>query len=463
MLRLLAMLLLGPAIVLGAVRFETDPRPLDRTRPNASHADMLDRVMPAVVSVRTAEVVPDSVLRRFRGRIDQSKVITDSKTGETLVPRGLGSGTIIHPDGYVVTNRHVVMLDDERVAEAAFVQLSDGRQLRARVLGVDEGTDVAVLKVAERNLPFARFADSDKARVGDVVFAIGNPLGVGMTVTSGIVSATGRSTQAELAFQDFIQTDAAINLGNSGGALVDLEGRLIGINTAIISGTGTNAGIAFAVPVDMIASVMSHLERDGEVRRGQLGVQIQDLNAAMEQALQTGAGKGALVTSVLPGSAAEAAGIQASDVIVEVDGRRIDSGRELRNLIGLMRRDQAVELLVYRDGQAQRISAVVGGGQPVVAANTQDSGRAPADPVYQGAQLRSLDPVAGAQRGVEVVSVEQGSPAWQAGLRAGDVIYEVNRSEVATLQEFNQRVDANAPVTALSVLRENRRMLVIMS
>jgi len=184
----------------------------------------------------------------------------------------------------------------------------------------------------------------------------------------------------------------------------------------------------------------------------------------MEQALQTGAGKGALVTSVVPGSAAEAAGIEVSDVIVEIDGRSIDSGRELRNVVGLMSRDQEVELVLFRDGESQRVKAVVGGSRPSVAATAPDQGRQLADPVYQGAQLRSLEQAAAPGRsGVEVVSVAQGSPAWQAGLRPGDVIYEVNRSEVATLQEFNQRVDDDAPVTALGVLRENRRMLVIMS
>lgn len=430
-----------------------------------SLAPMLEQVTPAVVIISTARTAPAPESLRFLDEEDMRRFFSDPSAppGQNRQPslRGAGSGVIVDADkGYVVTNHHVI---DE--ADVITVELQDGREFTAKLLGSDASTDVALLQIEADNLQELPFANMEDLRVGDYVVAVGNPFGLGQTVTQGIVSALGRSGLNNENYEDFIQTDAAINMGNSGGALVDLEGRLIGINTAIISGTGTNAGIAFAVPVDMIASVMTHLERDGEVRRGQLGVQIQDLNAAMEQALQTGAGKGALVTSVVPGSAAEAAGIQASDVIVEVDGRRIESGRELRNMIGLMRRDQEVELLVYRDGEAQRISAVVGGGQPAVAASTQDSGRALADPVYQGAQLRSLDEVAGAggRRGVEVVSVEQGSPAWQAGLRAGDVIYEVNRSEVATLQEFNQRVDADAPVTALSVLRDNRRMLVIMS
>ena len=173
--------------------------------------------------------------------------------------------------------------------------------------------------------------------VGDYVVAVGNPFGIGQTVTSGIVSALGRGGLNIENYEDFIQTDAAINMGNSGGALVDLEGRLVGMNTAIISGSGSNAGIAFAIPVDMISGVMEHLERDGEVRRGQLGVQIQDMTSAMESTLHTGASKGALVTNVLEGSAAESAGIEVSDVIVEIDGRTVDSGRELRNIVGLLR------------------------------------------------------------------------------------------------------------------------------
>jgi len=426
-----------------------------------SLAPMLEEVTPAVVIVSTSRAnrAPESL--RFLGEEDLRRFFNEQENPNSTRPvRGTGSGVIVDADkGYVITNHHVIA-----DADVITVSLQDGREFTAKLLGSDAGTDVALLEIAAENLQDLTFADIEDVRVGDYVVAVGNPFGLGQTVTQGIVSALGRSGLNNENYEDFIQTDAAINMGNSGGALVDLEGRLVGINTAIISGTGTNAGIAFAVPVDMIASVMSHLARDGEVRRGQLGVQIQDLTAAMEQALQTGAGKGALVTSVVPGSAAEAAGIEVSDVIVEIDGRSIDSGRELRNVVGLMSRDQEVELVLFRDGESQRVKAVVGGSRPSVAATAPDQGRQLADPVYQGAQLRSLEQAAAPGRsGVEVVSVAQGSPAWQAGLRPGDVIYEVNRSEVATLQEFNQRVDDDAPVTALGVLRENRRMLVIMS
>jgi len=423
-----------------------------------SLAPMLQEVTPAVVIVSTSQTsrAPESL--RFRGEEDLRRFFNEQQgQADPRAVRGTGSGVIVDADkGYIVTNHHVIA-----DADVISVSLQDGREFTAKLLGSDASTDVALLEIEGDNLQELEFADIEDLRVGDYVVAVGNPFGLGQTVTQGIVSALGRSGLNNDNYEDFIQTDAAINMGNSGGALVDLEGRLVGINTAIISGTGTNAGIAFAVPVDMIASVVAHLERDGEVRRGQLGVQIQDLTSAMETALQTGAGKGALVTSVMPGSAAEAAGIEASDVIVEIDGRTIESGRELRNVVGLMSLNQEVELLVFRDGQSQRVKAVVGGSQPSVAANAQDEGRQLADPVYQGAQLRSVEQAG--STGVEVVNVEQGSPAWQAGLRPGDVIFEVNRSEVATLQEFNQRVDDDAPVTALGVLRENRRMLVIMS
>jgi Do/DeqQ family serine protease len=423
-----------------------------------SLAPMLQEVTPAVVIVSTSQTsrAPESL--RFRGEEDLRRFFNEQQgQADPRAVRGTGSGVIVDAEkGYIVTNHHVIA-----DADVISVSLQDGREFTAKLLGSDASTDVALLEIEGDNLQELEFADIEDLRVGDYVVAVGNPFGLGQTVTQGIVSALGRSGLNNDNYEDFIQTDAAINMGNSGGALVDLEGRLVGINTAIISGTGTNAGIAFAVPVDMIASVVTHLERDGEVRRGQLGVQIQDLTSAMETALQTGAGKGALVTSVMPGSAAEAAGIEASDVIVEIDGRTIESGRELRNVVGLMSLNQEVELLVFRDGQSQRVKAVVGGAQPSVAANAQDEGRQLADPVYQGAQLRSVEQAG--STGVEVVNVEQGSPAWQAGLRPGDVIFEVNRSEVATLQEFNQRVDDDAPVTALGVLRENRRMLVIMS
>ena len=204
MIRHLTALVLLPAMALAGVSFDTDVRPINRTAPGASYADMLARIMPAVVSIRTAEVIPQSVLDRYRGRIDKDSVLKDEKTGETFMPTGLGSGTIIHPEGYVITNRHVVLKSDRStVSDTVIVQLQDRREFRAKVLGVDAGSDIAVLKIEGRNLPFAKFADSEKARVGDVVFAIGNPLDAGITVTSGIVSALGRSGKQGMGMAEY--------------------------------------------------------------------------------------------------------------------------------------------------------------------------------------------------------------------------------------------------------------------
>ena len=398
----------------------------------ASLAPMLEHVTPAVVIVSTTQTanVPESLrnldeseLRRFFS--DPSARGLQSSPGREV--RGMGSGVIVDADkGYIVTNNHVIAN-----ADVINVALQDGREFKATLIGSDPSTDVALLQIDATGLE---------------------------------VSALGRGGLNNDNYEDFIQTDAAINMGNSGGALVNLDGELIGINTAIISGSGTSAGIAFAVPVNMIAAVMDQLEQFGEVRRGQLGVQIQDLTSAMESALQTGAGRGALVTSVLPGSAAERAGLEVSDVIVAVDKDSVDSGRDLRNIVGLLRLNQEVTLQVYRDGKKQSLNAVIGGVEESVAANEAQPNRSLADPEFLGAQLRNLDASRNAGNGgVEVVSVEQQSPAWRAGLRPGDVIYEVNRNDVESLQDFNELIAGQSPVTALSVVRQNRRMLVIVS
>jgi serine protease DegQ len=428
-----------------------------------SLAPMLEHVTPAVVIVSTTQTasMPESLRN-----LDESQLrrfFSDpSARGQQSVPRGdvrgMGSGVIVDAEqGYIVTNNHVIAN-----ADVINVALQDGREFKATLIGSDPSTDVALLQIEAAQLVALNLANIDEVRVGDYVVAIGNPFGVGQTVTQGIVSALGRGGLNNDNYEDFIQTDAAINMGNSGGALVNLDGELIGINTAIISGSGTSAGIAFAVPVNMISAVLDQLEQYGEVRRGQLGVQIQDLTTAMESALQTGAGRGALVTSVLPGSSAERAGLEVSDVIVAVDSDPVESGRDLRNIVGLLRLNQEVTLQVYRDGRKQSIDAVIGGAEPTLAANEAQPNRSLSDPEFFGAQLRDLDssPSSG---GVEVSSVDQGSPAWRAGLRPGDVIYEVNRNDVGSLQDFNELIAGQSAVTALGVVRQNRRMLVILS
>jgi S1-C subfamily serine protease len=343
-----------PAMALAGVSFETDARPVNRAVPASSYADMLSRVMPAVVSIRTAEVIPPSVLKRYSGRIDPDKVLKDEKTGETLLPTGLGSGTIVHPEGYVITNRHVVMKADRNtVSETVIVQLQDRREFRAKVLGVDAGSDIAVLKIDGRNLPFLRFADSDKARVGDVVFAIGNPLDAGMTVTSGIVSALGRAGKLGMGmdFEDFIQTDAAINPGNSGGPLIDFEGRLLGMNTAIKSGTGGSIGLGYSIPANLITAVAVDLANVGKVVRGLIGVQGEDLSLAEANKLSLGKSGAVRVAYINDGLPAAKAGLKVGDIIVALDGKPFENWNELRLAISRRRPGEVLLLNFIREGR----------------------------------------------------------------------------------------------------------------
>ena len=369
MSRLFAALLLLPSLLFAGVSFETDSRELNRSRPGASYADMLAQVTPAVVSIRIAKTIPNEVIRRLRGRLtaeDLKQLKVDAQTGEVLLFQGLGSGTIVNSNGYIITNRHVVLVSDDRtgavtIANAAYVTLSDKREFKAQVLGVDEKTDIAVLKINEKNLPFARFANSDKCRVGDVVFAIGNPLGVGMTVTSGIVSGLSRSdTGVGLAYQDFIQTDAAINAGNSGGPLIDYEGRIIGMNTMIrtASGQGGNIGIGFSIPSNLISGVALDLANTGKVTRGFLGLFGEDLemDAAKKLMLNNGAVR---ITEVAEASPAFPSGLRKDDIITAVDGKSFESWNELRIIIARRKPGEVMQLSIVRNGANSLVNITV--------------------------------------------------------------------------------------------------------
>ena len=369
MSRLFAAILLLPSLVFAGVTFETDSRELNRSRPGASYAEMLAQVTPAVVSIRIAKTIPNEVIRRLRGRLtaeDLKQLKVDAQTGEVLLFQGLGSGTIVNPNGYIITNRHVVLISDDRtgavkIANAAYVTLSDKREFKAQVLGVDEKTDIAVLKINEKNLPFARFADSDKCRVGDTVFAIGNPLGVGMTVTSGIVSGLSRSdTGVGLAYQDFIQTDASINAGNSGGPLIDFEGRIIGMNTMIrtASGQGGNIGIGFSIPSNLISDVALDLANTGKVTRGFLGLFGEDLetDTAKKLKLNNGAVR---ITEVAEASPAFRGGLRKDDIITAVDGKSFESWNELRIIIARRKPGEVMQLSIIRNGANSLVNITV--------------------------------------------------------------------------------------------------------
>ncbi len=425
-----------------------------------SLAPMLRDVTPAVVSIRTSRQsrsefdfpqggrLPEELQRYFpfdRGPLGDRESVP--------FMQGAGSGVIIDAQkGFLVTNHHVVDLADE-----IEVTLHDGRVLPAKMLGSDQGTDIALLQIDARELRALEFADSNDAEVGDFVVAIGNPFGLGQTVTAGIVSALGRAGLDSDKYEDFIQTDAAINRGNSGGALVDLEGRLIGINTAIISSNGGGSdGIGFAVPANMVAAVVAHLEQDGEVRRGMLGVQISDNNPQIAEALGLSASAGALVASVLPDSAAEAAGLQVYDVITGIDGEAVSGGRDLRNLVALVRQGQSVELAITRGEVELSLTAVIGGR------DEPDSGAVAMFDGIPGSRLASAV-VDGTHVGVKVLSVDPGSPADRAGLEEGDIITEVNRQAVRNVQEFDQQRVRQDSILALTVLRDDRLLLIMVS
>jgi serine protease Do/serine protease DegQ len=418
--------------------------------PVPSLAPMVKRVSPAVVNIATRGTVQeqnpllsDPFFRRF---------FDVPNTPRQREFQSAGSGVIIDAkQGYIITNAHVIENADEIT-----VTLLDNRSLTAKVVGKDAGSDVALLKVQATNLASIPLADSDRIEVGDFVVAIGNPFGLGHTVTSGIVSALGRSGINPEGYEDFIQTDASINPGNSGGALVSLNGELVGINSAILSRTGGNIGIGFAIPANMMKAVMAQLVKFGEVKRGVLGVNIQTLTPDIAESMELGNVQGALVSQVVDGSAAEKAGIRAGDVVTAINGRPVKDAAALRNAIGLLSVGDRVDIALLRDGKPQRVTAVVSGSQAATQAGTPESGNGAAG-THSG--LEGADLVDAQGGGVLVRAVAEGSPAAQRGLRSGDVILAVGRSRVANLAEF-RRATAGAAAFVVQ-LRRGSAMLVI--
>ena len=411
--------------------------------PVPSLAPMLKRVTPGVVNIQIRGTVQeqnplanDPFFRRF---------FDVPNTPRQREFQSAGSGVIVDAkNGYIVTNAHVI----ENATEIT-VQLLDNRSLTAKVIGKDAGSDVAVLKVQAANLVEIPIADSDLEEVGDFVVAIGNPFGLGHTVTSGIISALGRSGINPEGFEDFIQTDASINPGNSGGALVNLNGRLVGINSAILSRTGGNIGIGFAIPSNMMKTVMEQLVKYGEVRRGVLGVNIQTLTPDIAQSMELGSAQGALVSQVVDGSAAEKAGIKAGDVITAVNGKPVKDASALRNTIGLLRIGDRVDVSLLRDGKPRRVTAVI--GERDAAAESKAAG------FHEGLQGAELVDAQGG--GVLIRSVAEGSPAAERGLRSNDVILAVGRTRVANLADF-QRATEGAAAFVVQI-RRGSAMLVI--
>ena len=419
----------------------------------ASYASVVDRVAPAVVTIRsqrmvrmTSQQVPDHpFFREFFGERFDPRRMPERREG------GMGSGVIVGQDGYILTNNHVV-----DGAAKVTVELTDGRALEAEVIGTDAPTDLAVLKVDAADLQTLPLGDSDDVRVGDVVLAVGNPLGVGQTVTMGIVSAKGRSTggNGQGAYEDFIQTDAPINRGNSGGALVNTDGELVGINSQILSPSGGNIGIGFSIPANMAQHVMTQLIEHGEVRRGRLGVTIQGITPDLARALELSAAAGALVSDVESGSPAESAGLERGDVITALNGQPVKDSNVLRNEIAELPPGSDVELTVRRDGKEQTVTARLEALEP-------EGRRAAAGPEGEGAGRFGLgvEPLTAerarelgvnARGGMLVTSVEPGSRASQAGLRPGDVIEQVDRKAVTSVDELRSALNnGSAPALVL--------------
>jgi Do/DeqQ family serine protease len=420
--------------------------------PHPTLAPLLREATPAVVNISVAgPEVPaapegdapssgDDPLHRFFDLPDQAP------------QQSVGSGVIVDARrGLIVTNAHVISQGADIV-----VTLADRRRFSAALVGSDEATDIAVLGIEAPDLTAVSYGDSTKLEVGDFVVAIGNPFGLGQTATLGIVSALGRGLDIE-GYEDFIQTDASINPGNSGGALLDLEGHLMGVNTAIVSTGGGNVGIGFAIPSEMVQSIVMQIVEHGEVRRGRLGVLIQDVTPGLAQALELGTDRGALITEIEPGSPASMTRIAVGDVVIEVDGKAVDTAAELRNSIGLTRLGQTVALTLLRNGRMVHETVRIGeppreiGGQQVEAIG--------------GAEFSDLAPGEdtrpGVQQGVRVTAVHPGSPADRSGLKAGDIVTAVNRTQVRSVMQLMTAAAQAGDTIALRIERDGRPVYVL--
>lgn len=420
-----------------------------------SYADVVERTSPAVVRIEAEQ-------RSRRGGSVQQGPADDffrqfqipQPNRRPQLERGVGSGVLVSADGSILTNHHVV-----DGADKIMVHMSDNKSFEAKIVGTDQPSDLAVLKIEGSNLPFLNLGNSDTVRVGDIVLAIGNPLGIGQTVTAGIISAKGRRTGlSDGSFEDFLQTDAPINRGNSGGALVSLNGELIGINSQILSGSagGGNIGIAFSIPSNMAKSVMEQLLKDGKVRRGMLGINIQNVTDELAKSLELEARSGVIVSNVRPGSAAEKAGIKRNDLIVAINGEKIEDSNVLRNKVAGSLPGSEIKVTVLRDGSNVDLTATLDEfkieGERTTDPEGEDQRPGPENQSGKlGLSLEPLTPqiarqlgVEGANEGMVVTEVDDAGPAGEAGVSRGDILIEINRKPVNSIADVRSALEGTS-------------------
>ena len=464
MKRILLLGIAATALIASPLAFQTSADAQINTRSQAMTVDpergvltmapLLERVTPTVVSIRTvqeaktssAEKSPEQEMmeRFFGGR---------TPNNNNRAREGLGSGVIFDAaEGLIITNNHVIKDADEIT-----VTFNDRREVVAELVGTDPRTDLALLKVDTRDLTEIRLAKTGEARVGDYVIAVGNPFGLSSTVTSGIVSALGRDQRSGNNYSDYIQTDASINPGNSGGALVNSKGELIGINTAILTRSGGNNGIGFAVPIRTVKNVMTQLRESGEVRRGRIGVVIQNVTPDLREALNLKSLDGAFISDVGEDTPAEKAGLQEEDIIIEFNGEEVLDNNDLRNLVGLMQPGTRASLTYMRDGKRRTTRITVEEAPEVdtetVSADSKDDDKATLA-AFDGAEISNIPSdleLRGGDEGVYVASVDRGSRAYRAGLRRGDVIRRVGRTDVANLNDFEDAIESGDGPYALRI------------
>ncbi|MBF0266039.1 MAG: Do family serine endopeptidase [Gammaproteobacteria bacterium] len=435
-------------------------------------APMLEKITDAVVNVSTMEgtirvvnrdknsifdqpLFQDPLLNRFLEQFKQFQQYDDDneKTPPSTQQKNLGSGVIINANkGYVLTNNHVI-----EHADKILITLKDGRKLEAELIGSDKKTDIALLKIPAKNLTDIPLANSDKLRVGDFAVAIGNPFGLGQTVTSGIISALGRTGLGIEGYEDFIQTDASINPGNSGGALVNLRGELIGINTAILSKHGGNVGIGFAIPVNMVNSITEQLLEHGQVKRGLLGVHIQDLTPDLADALNIKQSSGAIIANVMKNSAAERAGLKNGDVIIQANNKSINTASNLRNFVGLLRPGEKIRFQVVRENKQFALTATISGDDELLISQT-DFNAKDLHPSLDGAVF-SEDPQTNQ---VKISELVRGSVAWSVGLKVGDHIVAINHYKVSKLSDLKNLSKRNLHRIAINIQRGDTGLYLVL-